>query len=76
MGIGLSYSSRVYAMDRERHPGEDRSHLKFDWPIQFTFALPKWPQHQLVIFNDHKSGGHIFDEGGVNSVGIGYRFAF
>jgi hypothetical protein len=76
MGIGLSYSSRVYTIDRERHPGEERSHLKFDWPIQFTFALPKWPQHQIVIFNDHISGGHVFDEGGVNSVGIGYRLEF
>jgi len=76
MGIGLSYSSEVYVVDRERHPGEDRSHLKFDWPIQFTFALPRWPQHQLVLFNDHQSGGHIFDEGGVNSYGIGYRLEF
>ena len=76
MGIGLSYSSRVYRVDREQHPDEDRSHLKLDWPIQLTFALPRWPQHQLVLFNDHQSGGHIFDEGGVNSLGIGYRFEF
>jgi hypothetical protein len=76
MGIGLSYSTEVYRIDRERHPDEDRSHLKFDWPIQFTFALPRWPEHQLVLFNDHQSGGHIFDEGGVNSFGIGYRFEF
>ena len=75
-GIGLSYSSRIYAIDRRRHPGDERSHLKFDWPIQFTFALPQQPQHQLVIFIDHKSGGHVFDEGGVNSVGIGYRLEF
>jgi hypothetical protein len=53
-----------------------RSHLKFDWPIQFTFALPRWPQHQLVLLNDHQSGGHIFDEGGVNSVGLAYRYEF
>ena len=76
MGIGLSYSSQVYTVDRERHPGEERSHLKFDWPIQFTFALPRWRRHQLVLFVDHQSGGHIFDEGGVNSYGIGYRFEF
>lgn len=76
MGLGLSYSSRVYVVDRERHPEEYRSHLKFDWPIQITFALPRWPQHQLLLFNDHQSGGHIFDEGGVNSFGIGYRFEF
>jgi hypothetical protein len=76
IGIGLSYSTQVYAIDRERHDGEDRSHLKFDWPIQVTFAIPRWPRHQLVLFNDHHSGGHVFDEGGVNSVGIGYRFEF
>jgi hypothetical protein len=29
-----------------------------------------------VVFNDHISGGHVFDEGGVNSVGIGYRLEF
>ena len=76
MGIGLSYSSHVYTADRERHPGEERSHLKFDWPIQFTFAHPRWPQHQIVFFIDHQSGGHIFDEGGVNAYGIGYRLEF
>jgi hypothetical protein len=76
VGIGLSYSAHIYTVDYERHPGEERSHLKFDWPIQITFAIPRWPQHQFVLFNDHQSGGHIFDEGGVNSLGIGYRFEF
>lgn len=76
MGIGLSYSSRVFTVDRERHPGVDRSHLKFDWPLQLTFALPRWPEHQLVLFNDHQSGGRILDRGGVNSVGLGYRLEF
>lgn len=76
MGLGLSYSAQVYGSDRQRHPDEDRSHLKLDWPIQLSLALPPWPQHQLVLFNDHQSGGHIFDEGGVNSVGIGYRYTF
>ena len=76
MGVGLSYSSSVYRIDRVRHPSEERSHLKLDWPIQLTMALPRWPRSQLVLYNDHQSGGHIFDEGGVNSVGIGYRFEF
>jgi hypothetical protein len=76
MGLGLSYSSKVYAIDRVRHPDEKRSHLKFDWPLQLTLALPRWPQHHLVLFNDHQSGGHIFDQGGVNSLGLGYRFEF
>lgn len=76
MGLGLSYSSHVYLIDRLRHAGEERSHLKLDWPIQFTLAAPRWPRHQLVLFNDHQSGGHIFDEGGVNSFGIGYRLEF
>jgi hypothetical protein len=75
-GIGLSYSSHVLAVDHLRHPGTDRSHLKLDWPLHLTLALPRWPDHQLVLFNDHHSGGHIFDEGGVNILGIGYRFEF
>lgn len=76
MGIGLSYSSKIYAMDQKRHPGEDRSHLKFNWPIQLTLALPQWPEHQLLLFFVHQSGGHIFDQGGVNSLGLGYRYGF
>jgi hypothetical protein len=40
MGLGLSYSSKIWAMDQKRHPGENRSHLKFNWPIQLTLALP------------------------------------
>ncbi len=75
-GVGLSYSSRVMAMDKERHPDEDRSHLKFDWPIQLTLARPETPHHQLVLFIAHHSGGHVFDQGGVNSLGLGYRFGF
>ena len=76
VGVGFSYSSKVYTIDRVRHPGEHRSHLKFDWPLQLTFALPAWPRHQFVLFNDHQSGGHFFDEGGVNSLGLGYRLEF
>lgn len=75
-GVGLSYSEHVYQVDIDRHPGEDRSHLKFHWPIQLTFALPDHPRHQVMLYLTHQSGGHIFDEGGVNSVGFGYRFGF
>lgn len=76
MGIGLSYSQKIYLIDIERHPDEDRSKLKFNWPIQMTFAHPDYDQHQLMIFIAHQSGGHVFDEGGVNSLGVGYRFDF
>lgn len=76
MGIGLSYSSKVLLMDQQRHPGEGRSHLKFDWPIQLTFASPNHPEHQLMLFLAHQSGGHVFDQGGVNSLGVGYRLGF
>ena len=76
MGVGFSYSSKVYTIDRLRHPEDERSHLKLDWPIQLTLAHPRWPRHQLVGYIDHQSGGHVFDSGGVNSLGIGYRFAF
>jgi hypothetical protein len=76
MGVGLSYSEKIYLMDIERHPDEDRSNLKINWPIQWTFALPEYPEHQLMVFIAHQSGGHIFDDGGVNSLGIGYRRDF
>jgi len=75
-GVGLSYSSKVYQMDIDRHLGEDRSHLKFNWPIQLTLASPNRPQDQLQLYIAHQSGGHIFDAGGVNSLGIGYRRGF
>ena len=76
MGLGLSYSEKVYLMDIAVHPGEDRSKLKFNWPIALTLALPGYEQHQVMIFIAHQSGGKIFDTGGVNSLGIGYRHEF
>ncbi|MEP4078823.1 hypothetical protein [Haloferula sp.] len=75
-GLGLSYSENVYLMDIERHPGSDRSHLLFNWPIQLTLALPSYPDHQLSLFVSHQSGGKIFSNGGVNSLGFGYRYDF
>ena len=75
-GVGLSYSSNIYRMDIQRHPLDDRSHLKFNWPIQLTLALPAYPDHQLSLYVAHQSGGHVFDTGGINSLGIGYRFDF
>src|SRR5688572_24346358 len=31
-GIGLTYSDKVLATERERHPDRERSHLEFYWP--------------------------------------------
>lgn len=76
MGVGLSYSSKIYAMDRFTHENMDRSHLKIHWPLQWTFGLPAYPQDKLTLFISHQSGGHIFDVGGVNSIGFGYRRDF
>jgi len=75
-GIGLSYWSKIYAMDIQRHPDRDRSHVKFNWPIQLTLASPARPEDQLILFVLHQSGGHLFDRGGVNSIGMGYRRGF
>jgi hypothetical protein len=75
-GVGLSYSEHVMAIERERHPERDRSHLKFYWPIQLMLAHPNRKEHQLVLFIHHQSGGHIFDVGGSNMLGIGYRYVF
>lgn len=75
-GIGLSYTEHVLAIERERHMRRDRSHLKFYWPIQLMLAHPKLKQHQLTVFIHHQSGGHVFDIGGSNLIGIGYRHVF
>lgn len=76
MGIGLSYSEKVYEIDKERHPGEHRSNLKFDWPIQLTLAMPAHPREQVTIYIIHHSGDHVFDVGGINCIGMGYRHEF
>jgi hypothetical protein len=73
-GVGLTWSPTVYAMDVQRHPDDDRSKWKFNWPIQLSLAHPSLPCHHLLLFIAHQSGGRIFDRGGVNSLGIGYRF--
>jgi len=75
-GVGLSYTQRVMQVERVRLPDRDRSHLKFYWPIELGFALPSARQHQLLFFIHHQSGGRIFDVGGSNHVGLGYRYHF
>lgn len=75
-GVGLTYSEHVLGTERDRHPGRDRSHLEFYWPVQFTFALPEHRQHQLVLLLHHHSGGAIFHSGGANSLGVAYRYVF
>jgi len=75
MGLGLAYSDQIFRMDHETHPGRYRSHVKFNWPIELSMALPQFPQHQLTTFIMHESGGCIFDRGGINNVGFGYRHA-
>jgi hypothetical protein len=35
-----------------------------------------FPRHQIVGFLDHQSGGTLFDRGGVDVLGLGYRFEF
>jgi hypothetical protein len=76
MGVGLSYSEKVYLMDIQRHPNDNRSNLKFNWPIALTLASPRVPDYQGTLFILHQSGGHIFDKGGVNSLGFGLRRGF
>lgn len=76
-GLGLSYATQIYDMDIQRHPDEERSHLKFNLPIQLAFSLPDAPQHQLIFYISHHSGGFgTFDRGGVNSIGASYAYSF
>lgn len=76
MGLGLNVSSEIYKVDQERHPDTHRSHVKLNWPIQATFALPGYPDNQLIVYIVHHSGGRLFDHGGLNALGIGYRRDF
>jgi len=76
MGVGLNFSSELYTIDQERHPGMHRSRLKINWPIQMTFALPSYPDDQLMVYIIHHSGGRLLDHGGLNALGIGYRRDF
>jgi hypothetical protein len=73
-GGGFTYSQHVLATERERHPDRDRSHLEFYWPFQLMLAHPDHREHQLVLFLHHHSGGGVFHTGGVNTLGVGYRF--
>lgn len=75
-GVGLAYWTKILAMDKQRHPHRERSRVKFNWPIQLSLALPDRPDDQLILFILHQSGGHVFDQGGVNSIGFGYRRDF
>lgn len=75
-GLGLNYSEKIFLLDTLKHPGDNRSHLKFFWPLEITFALPVYKSHRLVLFNHHISGGKLFDKGGMDSFGIGYRYLF
>lgn len=77
IGAGLSYSFDDWTADEQRHPDDpDRSNLKFWMPVEITFSLPGHPEHEVFLFIDHQSGGHILDPGGIDAWGFGYRFHF
>ena len=76
-GLGLSYSKKLYLNEVRFHSNDERSHLKFNLPVSFTFARPSHPNQELVIYIAHHSGGFgTFDRGGVNSLGMGMRYQF
>ncbi|MEX2381608.1 MAG: hypothetical protein WD490_04435 [Opitutales bacterium] len=75
-GAGFSYTEKVLGIERQRHPDRNRNHLAFYWPIELSLAHPRYKQHRAVFFVHHRSGGRIFHQGGANSVGIAYRYAF
>lgn len=77
LGVGISYATQVWTGDYQRHRDDDsRSQWKFWLPIEVTVALPRYAQHQLMLFIDHQSGGQIFDAGGIDAWGFGYRYFF
>jgi hypothetical protein len=76
IGGGLTWSAQIWGIDRQKHPGEHRSHLKFYWPVEIAITLPRFPRQQLVFYSHHQSGGTIFDEGGFETYGVGFRYRF
>lgn len=78
MGVGPSYSEKIPRMEYKRglsNKHKKRTHLKFTVPLDVTLAHPSAPQHQLVLFVAHQSGGPL-SGGGLNAIGIGYRWGF
>ena len=78
-GAGFSYSEKIPRMEYKRslrNKDERRTHLKFTMPADISFAHPRWPEHQVMIFLSHQSAGRIFGRGGLNALGVGYRWGF
>lgn len=74
---GLAQVEEVPLIDAKRHSEDkNRSTFRFHARLEFTFAPPSHPEHEILLFNDHWSGGGIFDQGGWDSYGIGYRRRF
>lgn len=68
MGVDLSYSSKVYLMDRATHPDDpDRSHLKIYWPLQWTFGLHAYLRTKSLSSSPINQGG-IFSMSGESTI--------
>lgn len=77
LGWGVSYDTRVSTW--EKHDSENTKKLLNYLAFETTFALPCYPQLQLVIRLHHRSGAfglYGADNAGSNYIGGGIRYYF
>lgn len=77
IGWGMSYDSRVSTW--EQHDSNNTKRLLDFLAFETTFALPKYPEWQLVLRLHHRSGAfglYGADNAGSNFLGMGIRYNF
>ena len=77
IGEGISYDSSVPAVEKRQNQNTKR--LLNYLMLEATFALPQYPQLQLVARIHHRSGAYgLYHAGntGSNVIGLGVRYLF
>ncbi len=75
IGNGLSYASEVPDLEEKEHVNSTQ--LLHFLMIELTFALPDYPEWNLITRIHHRSGiWGIFDKvkGGTNAIGLGIKY--
>ena len=78
IGEGLSYDSSVPSVEVKDNP-DDVNHLLNFLILEATFALPKYPNIELVLRAHHRSGVYGLynsENSGSTAVGLGLRYRF
>ncbi len=75
IGNGLSYASEIPELEEKHH--DKATQLLHFLMIELTFALPDYPEWNLITRIHHRSGiWGIFDDvsGGTNAIGMGIKY--